>query len=211
MRIGYGRVSTRDQNLNSQHDALTAAKCHRVFVDKKSGKLASRPELDRALDIAREGDQFVITRLGRLGNSLMNLLELVAQLETRKIDLVLLEQGIDTSTPAGRLAFHVLASVMQFQRELIIDGTHDGLASARARGRTGGQKPKLTPRQAKIAKEMYDAGDHTVEEIAAEFGVTRPTIYRHLTKLAAASSSPSPARYVAGPHHDHPAAPGPQH
>jgi DNA invertase Pin-like site-specific DNA recombinase len=184
MRIGYGRVSTRDQNLNSQHDALTAAGCERIFVDKRSGKLASRPELDRALDVAREGDQFVITRLGRLGNSLLNLLELTERLRTSGIDLVVLEQGIDTSTPAGKLAFHVLASVMQFQRELIVDGTYDGLASARARGRTGGQKPKLTPRQAKLAREMYDSREFTVAEIAAEFRVSRPTIYRHIDKLA---------------------------
>ena len=193
MRIGYGRVSTRDQNPNAQHDALTKAGCDPIFVDKRSGKLASRPELDKALMVARAGDQFVVTRLNRLGNSLRNLLELTEQLQQRGIDLVVLEQGIDTTTPAGRLSFHVLAAVAQFQRELIVENTLDGLAAARARGRTGGQKPKLTPRQVRIAREMYDEVGpdgkrrHTVAAIAAEFGVSRPTIYRHL------AVDPSPA------------------
>ena len=193
MRIGYGRVSTRDQNPSAQHDALTKAGCDPIFVDKRSGKLASRPELDKALMVARDGDQFVVTRLNRLGNSLRNLLELTEQLQQRGIDLVVLEQGIDTTTPAGRLSFHVLAAVAQFQRELIVENTLDGLAAARSRGRTGGQKPKLPPRQARIAQEMYDEVGpdgkrrHTVAAIAAEFGVSRPTIYRHL------AGDPSPA------------------
>lgn len=190
MRIGYGRVSTRDQNPNGQHDALTAAGCDEIFVDKKSGKLASRPELDKALLMARRGDALVITRLNRLGNSLRNLLDLTAQLDERGVDLVVLEQGIDTTTPAGRLSFHVLAAVAQFQRELIVENTLDGLAAARARGRTGGQKPKLGPKQAQLAQAMYDevGADgkrrYTVQQIADELRVSRPTIYRYLGREA---------------------------
>ncbi|MGC4858773.1 recombinase family protein [Micromonospora sp. DT68] len=190
MRIGYGRVSTRDQNPNAQHDALTAAGCEQIFVDKASGKLARRPELDKALLVAhRPGDQLVVTKLDRLGRSLEHLIELSAQLQQRGVDLVVLDQKIDTSAAMGRMFFQILGSIAEFEHALMSERTLDGLAAARARGRTGGQKPKLTPRQAKIAREMHEETGpdgrrlHTVEEIAAEFGVTRPTIYRHLSKL----------------------------
>jgi DNA invertase Pin-like site-specific DNA recombinase len=189
MRVGYGRVSTRDQNPDGQRDALAAAGCDEVFVDKASGKLASRPELDKALLIAaRAGDQLVITKLDRLGRSLEHLIALSTQLQTRGVDLVVLDQGIDTSTAVGRMFFQILGAIAEFEHALMSERTRDGLDAARARGRTGGQKPKLTPRQAKIAQDMYDElGDdgrraHTVQQIADEFGVTRPTIYRHLQR-----------------------------
>jgi DNA invertase Pin-like site-specific DNA recombinase len=197
MRIGYGRVSTRDQNPNAQHDALTAAGCEQIFVDKASGKLARRPELDKALLVARRpGDQLVVTKLDRLGRSLEHLIDLSAQLQERGVDLVVLDQKIDTSTAMGRMFFQILGSIAEFEHALMSERTLDGLAAARARGRTGGQKPKLTPRQAKIAQQMYEETGpdgrrlHTVEQIAAEFGVTRPTIYRHLAKLPAQMPAP---------------------
>jgi DNA invertase Pin-like site-specific DNA recombinase len=187
MRIGYGRVSTRDQHPEAQHDALRAANCDTVFIDKASGKLARRPELDRALLSAnREGDQLVITKLDRLGRSLENLIELSNGLQSRGVDLVVLDQGIDTSTAVGRMFFQILGSIAEFEHALMSERTIDGLAAARARGRTGGQKPKLGARQVKLARQMYEeTGDdgkrrYTVAQIAAEFGVTRPTIYRHL-------------------------------
>jgi DNA invertase Pin-like site-specific DNA recombinase len=187
MRVGYGRVSTRDQNPDGQRDALVAAGCDEIFVDKASGKLASRPELDKALLIAaRAGDQLVITKLDRLGRSLEHLITLSTQLQTRGVDLVVLDQGIDTSTAVGRMFFQILGAIAEFEHALMSERTRDGLDAARARGRTGGQKPKLTLRQAKIAQAMYDElGEdgrraHTVQQIADEFGVTRPTIYRHL-------------------------------
>lgn len=189
MRVGYGRVSTRDQNPDGQRDALAAADCDEIFVDKASGKLASRPELDKALLIAaRAGDQLVITKLDRLGRSLEHLIALSTQLQTRGVDLVVLDQGIDTSTAVGRMFFQILGAIAEFEHALMSERTRDGLDAARARGRTGGQKPKLTRRQAKIAQDMYDElGDdgrraHTVQQIASEFGVTRPTIYRHLQR-----------------------------
>lgn len=189
MRIGYGRVSTRDQNPDGQHDALQAAGCDKVFVDKASGKLASRPELDNALLVAaRAGDQLVITKLDRLGRSLEHLIALSATLQARGVDLVVLDQGIDTSTAVGRMFFQILGAIAEFEHALMSERTRDGLDAARARGRTGGQKPKLTARQARIAQDMYDElgpdghRKHTVQQIADEFGVTRPTIYRHLQR-----------------------------
>lgn len=189
MRIGYGRVSTRDQNPDAQHDALTATGCEQMFVDKASGKLARRPELDKALLVARDGDQLVITKLDRLGRSLKQLIDLSGQLQQRQVDLVVLDQGIDTSTAVGRMLFQILGAIAEFEHALMSERTIDGPTAARARGRTGGQKPKLTPRQAKIARQMYEETGpdgrrlHTVAQIAAEFGVTRPTIYRHLGNL----------------------------
>lgn len=167
MRIGYGRVSTRDQHPEAQHDALTAAGCEQIFLDKASGKLASRPELSKALLVAnRPKDQLVVTKLDRLG------------------------RGIDTSTAVGRMFFQILGAIAEFEHALMSERTRDGLAAARARGHTGGQKPKLGPRQVALARQMYDELDeqgkrrYTVGQIAAEFGVTRPTIYRHLNRPA---------------------------
>jgi DNA invertase Pin-like site-specific DNA recombinase len=158
-----------------------------VFVDKGvSGKLAERPELDKALAYLREGDVFVITRLSRAMRSLKHMIELAESLKSRGVGLVVIKQAIDTTTPQGRLVFHLLAAIDEFQRELIVEGTREGLEAARARGRTGGQKPKLKPRQVQLARQMYEeVGDdgkrrYTVQQIADEFGGTRPTIYRAL-------------------------------
>jgi DNA invertase Pin-like site-specific DNA recombinase len=204
MRIGYGRVSTRDQNPAAQHDTLTAAGCERIFIDKASGKLARRPELDNALLVARPGDQLVVTKLDRLGRSLEHLIALARQLQENRVDLVVLDQGVDTSTPVGRMFFQILGAIAEFEHALMSERTLDGLAAARARGRTGGQKPKLTARQARIAQEMYEETGpdgrrrYTVEQIAAEFGVTRPTIYRHLGKLTASDAADGATTVPAG-------------
>jgi DNA invertase Pin-like site-specific DNA recombinase len=186
VKIGYGRVSTRDQHPEAQDDALRAAGSGEVFIDKASGKLARRPELDNALRTARDGDQLVITKLDRLGRSLEHLIDLSHQLQQRGIDLVVLDQGIDTSTAVGRMFFQILGSIAEFEHALMSERTRDGLAAARARGRVGGPKPKLRLRQIQIAREMYDQLDEnghnrwTVAQIAAEFDVSRPTIYRYL-------------------------------
>jgi DNA invertase Pin-like site-specific DNA recombinase len=186
VRIGYGRISTRDQNPEGQQDALVAAGCEQVFIDQASGKLASRPKLDEALRIARDGDQLVITKLDRLGRSLEHLIALSGQLQTRGVDLIVLDQGIDTATAVGRMFFQILGAIAEFEHALMSERTREGLTAARARGRSGGQKPKLTARQAKIAQAMYDERGadgrrvYTVQQIADEFAVTRPTIYRHL-------------------------------
>jgi DNA invertase Pin-like site-specific DNA recombinase len=190
VRIGYGRVSTRDQNPDSQRDALAAAGCDKILVDRASGKLARRPELDKALLVARAGDRLVVTKLDRLGRSLEHLIALSKELQARDVNLVVLDQGIDTATAVGRMFFQILGAIAEFEHALMSERTRDGLEAARARGRTGGQRPKLTARQAKIAQAMYDETGpdgrraHTVQQIADEFGVTRPTIYRHLQARA---------------------------
>jgi DNA invertase Pin-like site-specific DNA recombinase len=192
-RIGYARVSTRSQNDDSQIDELTAAGCVKIFADQGvSGKLDKRPELDKCLAYLRQGDVLVITRLSRAMRSLRHLLTLADELRERGIGLVVLKQDIDTTTPGGRLIFHIMASIDEFTRELIVEGTNEGLAAARARGRTGGRKPKLTDDQAKAARSMYDErGDdgkrtRTVQQVADVLGVSRPTIYRYLDAGATA-------------------------
>jgi DNA invertase Pin-like site-specific DNA recombinase len=191
VRIGYGRVSTRDQHPEAQHDALRAAGCDEIFIDTASGKLARRPELEKALlSDNRSGDQVVITKLDRLGRSLEHLIDLSKLLDARGVDLVVLDQGIDTSTAVGRLFFRIIGAIAEFEHSLMSERTMDGLAAGRARGRTGGQKPQLGPRQVKLAREMYDENGsdgkrkYTVAQIAAEFGVSRPTIYRHLERAS---------------------------
>jgi len=180
-KIGYARVSTKSQNDDSQVDELTAYGVDKLFVDKGvSGKHASRPELDKALAYLREGDVFVITRLSRAMRSLKDLLALAEDLRGRGVGLVVLKQQIDTTTPQGRLVFHLLGALDEFQRELIVEGTFEGLAAARARGKTGGRKPKLTTSQVRHARQLYADGGKTVAEIAGLLGVSRQTIYRAL-------------------------------
>lgn len=189
-RVGYARVSTHSQREDSQVDELQAAGCEKVFVDKASGKLAKRPQLDACLEYLRDGDVLVITRLSRAMRSLKHMIELAHRLQERGIGLVVLKQQIDTTTPTGRLMFHLLAAIDEFQRELIVEGTNEGLAAARARGRTGGRKAKLSPAQVALARQLYDqVGEdgkrtHTVEEIGQMFGVTRATVYRSLERQA---------------------------
>ena len=188
-KIGYARVSTKGQNDDSQVDDLTAYGVDKLFIDKGvSGKHASRPELDKALAYLREGDVFVITRMSRAMRSLKDMLALAEDLRKRGIDLVVLKQNIDTTTPTGRLVFHILASIDEFQRELIVEGTLEGLAAARARGKTGGRKPKLTDSRVKHARQLYADGEHTVAEIAGLLGVSRQTVYRALEPEAVAAA-----------------------
>ena len=142
-------MSTRDQHPEAQEDALRAAGCEPIFTDKVSGVLASRPGLEKALlSMSRAGDQLVVTRLDHLGRSLANLMELSELLRRREIDLFVLEQGVDTSTAVGRMFFSILGSIAEFEHALLVERTSEGLVAARARGRVGGPKPKLTPRQA---------------------------------------------------------------
>ena len=138
MLIGYARVSTHDQNLDLQKDALQAAGCEKIFVDERSGAVATRPGLQHAMDALREGDVLVVWRLDRLGRSLRNLIELVGQLDETKIGFRSLQEAMDTSTSGGKLIFHVFGALAEFERNLIRDRTQAGLSAARARGKTGG-------------------------------------------------------------------------
>ena len=187
-KIGYARVSTRGQNTDSQADELAAYRCDKIFTDKVTGKLAERPELDKALAYLREGDVFVITRLSRAMRSLKHLIHLAEELRERGVGLVVLKQQIDTTTPTGRLVFHILGAIDEFQRELIVEGTREGLDAARARGRSGGRRPKLSDAKAATVRRMYQATGpdgrklHTVAEIAQTVGVHRTTVYDYLKR-----------------------------
>ena len=186
MLIGYGRVSTAEQNPAHQVDALRRAGVapEDVYLDIASGAKSSRPQLDVALKVVRGGDQLVITRLDRLGRSVLHLVTLGAQLRERGVGLRVLEQGIDTATAEGRAMFGMLSVLAELQRELIVANTRDGLAAARARGRTGGRRPKLTGDQVRAAQRMYDEGEHTVAQIADILNVKRGTLYGHLNKAS---------------------------
>lgn len=178
-RVGYGRVSTTDQSLDLQSDALAAAGCDRTFLEYASGKNTDRPQLAQCLDYLRSGDVLVIYKLDRLGRSLSDLINLTAQLEQRGVGLLSLSDGIDTTTPGGRLLFHVMGSIAQFERELIIERTHKGLAAARARGKFGGRPQKLSPEQKAAAAKLHATGTDP-KVICDSFGISRSTLKRIL-------------------------------
>lgn len=164
--IGYGRVSTSDQSADLQVDALQQAGCIRLFIDQASGTLDHRPELDRLLDQLRPGDVVVVWRLDRLGRSLRNLIEIVRLLEERQVGLKSLTEAIDTSTPGGKLVFHLFGALAEFERSLIVERTKAGLEAARARGRKGGRPRAMTPKKIEVAHEMYASKKHTLASIA---------------------------------------------
>jgi DNA invertase Pin-like site-specific DNA recombinase len=184
--IGYARVSTADQNPDHQVDALLRAGVAErdIHLDIASGAKASRPKFDLVMQLLRAGDTLKVTRLDRLGRSLLHLVTLGAELRERQVGLHVVEQGIDTSTAEGRAMFGMLSVLAEYQRELIVANTHDGLAAARARGRAGGRRPRLTADQAALAQRLYDDGEHTVAQIAAMFGAPRSTVYGHLGKTS---------------------------
>jgi len=178
MIIGYARVSTDDQNLDAQTDALTAAGAERVFADKISGSARSRPELDKLLDHLREGDVIVVTKYDRLARSLRDLLEIVETIKAHGGGFRSLAEDIDTTTSAGRLIFHVFASIAQFERERISERTCEGLAAAKRRGRVGGRPPALTAAQRDEVRRMRDEEGRALHEIASLFKVSTRTVRR---------------------------------
>jgi len=178
MILGYARVSTRDQTLDGQRDALMAAGAERIFADTISGTARSRPELDRMLKELRDGDVVIVTKYDRLARSLKDLLEIVDLLQTRGTGFRSLGEDIDTTSPAGRLIFHVFASIAQFERERIVERTKEGLEAARKRGRVGGRPPALTPAQKAEVRRMRDVEHRPIPEIAGLFKVSDKTIRR---------------------------------
>ena len=184
-KVGYARVSTKGQKDDTQVDELKAAGVDKLFVDHGvSGKHAARPELDAALAYLRKGDVLVITRLSRAMRSLKHMIALAEDLQERGCDLIVLKQQIDTTSPTGRLVFHILAAMDEFQRELIVEGTLEGLAAAKSRGKLGGRKPSYTEHQAQTVKSLHDKGELTAEEIGRVVGVSRSTVYRMLAATA---------------------------
>jgi DNA invertase Pin-like site-specific DNA recombinase len=182
--IGYARVSTEDQNASLQQDALKQAGCLKVFTDTASGSLANRPQLERMLDQLRPDDIVMVWRLDRLGRSLKNLIALVEELAEKGVGFRSLTESIDTTTANGKLFFSIIGALAEFERDLVRERTLAGLAAARARGRVGGRPPVMTPDKVKVARQMYDSREHTVEAIAKTLGVSRKTVYRHLEPLS---------------------------
>lgn len=182
VRFGYARVSTADQNPDHQVDALlrSGVPDGNIHIDVASGARASRPQLDLLLKVVRAGDTLSVTRLDRLGRSVQHLITLGTELRDRGIELHVVEQGIDTATIEGRAMFGMLSVLAEFQRELTVANTREGLAAARARGRSGGRPRRLTVQQAALAQQLYNARQKTVREIADLFGVPRTTVYGHL-------------------------------
>lgn len=180
MLIGYARISTDDQNLQPQLDALEAAGCDRVFQDQMSGVTAQRPGLEEAIEFARQGDLLVIWRLDRLGRSLKNLIQLVTELEDRGVGLKSLHESIDTSSSSGKLVFHMFGALAEFERNLIIERTNAGLSAARARGRVGGRPPALTKEEQKTVVAMYKSKQHTIKDICSMANISKPTLYKYL-------------------------------
>ena len=180
MFVGYARVSTQDQKPELQLDALKAAGCEKVFVEKASGAQRERPELIAALDYVRDGDTLVVWKLDRLARSMKQLIETVEGLEEKGIGFRSLTEAIDTTTAGGKLVFHVFGALAEFERSIIRERTRAGLDAARARGRKGGRPPKLKEADLKAARAMLADKSITVEEVAKHLRVSPATLYRHL-------------------------------
>lgn len=183
--IGYARVSTEDQHLDLQRDALARSGCEKLFEDRRSGAKVDRPGLNAALDYARAGDSLVVWRLDRLGRSLSDLIALVRRMEAAAIQLRSLTEGIDTATANGKLTFHLFAALAEFEQTLVRERTKAGLEAARARGRTGGRKHRLSPERRKHAVELYRAKDKSVREICRLMGISKPTLYAYVAEAEA--------------------------
>ena len=182
MLIGYARVSTLEQDVTLQTDALQQAGCERIFQDKISGAKADRPGLQEALNYARSGDSIVVWRLDRLGRSLKHLIETVGQLEEQGIGFRSLQESIDTTTSGGRLIFHIFGALTEFERNLIRERTIAGLEAARARGRLGGRPKKLDAKKTELAYQLYDEKKYAVKEICHMLGISKPTLYAYLAR-----------------------------
>lgn len=175
--IGYARVSTQDQNLDLQTEALTKAGCEKIFNDKISGSRAERPGLTKALEMLREGDTLVVWKLDRLGRSVKNLVDLVGELHQQGIQFKSLTDAIDTGTPSGRFFFHVMASLAEMERELTVERTRAGLEVARQLGRKGGRRRQMTESKIESAKKLL-ANGVPPRDVATNLGVSVPTLYR---------------------------------
>ncbi len=182
MLIGYARISTNEQNLDLQKDALEKAGCEKICVEQASGSKASRPELERTIEMLRKGDTLVVWRLDRLGRSLKHLIELVTELEESGIGFKSLTESMDTTTNNGKFIFHIFGALAEFERNLIRERTRAGLAAARARGRKGGRPHALDDKERVMVVKLYNSREHSVAEICQTMGISRPTLYSYLRK-----------------------------
>lgn len=193
MLIGYARVSTHDQNLDLQRDALEAAGCERVIVDKMSGAASARPGLAQVKDILRAGDTLVVWRLDRLGRSLRDLIDWALWLDDREIGLRSLHEAIDTTSPTGKLTFHIFGALAEFERTLIRDRTQAGLSAARARGRLGGRPPRLNKDKRDLAIRLYNERQMPIAKICTMMGISKPTLYAYVRAADPAKIEPGAA------------------
>ncbi len=184
MLIGYARVSTDDQHLDLQNDALVAAGCERIYRDKASGAKAERPGLKRAFEDLRAGDPLVVWRLDRLGRSLKDLITRAEDLEQRGAGLKSLHEAIDTNSSGGRLVFHLFGALAEFERNLVRERTQAGLEAARARGRLGGRRKRLDREKRRHVMALYRSRRHTVKEICNLMGISKPTLYAYVEEFS---------------------------
>ena len=185
MLIGYARVSTHDQNLDLQRDALKAAGCEKAFEDKVSGAKTERPGLEAALESLRAGDTLVVWRLDRLGRSLPHLIYTVSELQERGVGFKSLQEAIDTTSSTGNLVFQIFGAIAEFERNLIRERTQAGLVAARARGRMGGRPKKLTAKQQALLYDLYDAKEKPIREICEVLEISKKTLYEYLRRRLA--------------------------
>lgn len=185
--FGYARVSTQDQELARQIDALKQYGVDQLFTEKMTGTKAHRPELDKLKDKAREGDTIVIESLSRLGRSTKDLLALIEEWNNQGVKLISLKESIDTTTPTGKLLVTVLSAISQFERDITVQRTNEGLQAARARGRNGG-RPKANVASVQKAVKLYQTKTHSIKEITAICGISQATLYRALNEAKAAKS-----------------------
>lgn len=183
MVVGYARVSTQDQNLNMQVDALKTYGAQRIYEEKISGTKKERPQLDEMLSYIRQGDTVVVWKLDRIGRSFKNLIEIVNGFGESGVNFVSLKENIDTFSATGKLVFNLFASLAEFERDMIVERTKAGLNSARARGRKGG-RPSKSDDDVKLALKMYDSKDYTITEITTLTGVSKATLYRYVRQRA---------------------------
>jgi DNA invertase Pin-like site-specific DNA recombinase len=180
MQIGYARVSTLEQDIALQSDALKQAGCVTIFSDTASGATTKRPGLTEALAYVRKGDTLVVWRLDRLGRSLRHLIDLIADLEEKGIGFKSLQEAIDTTTSGGRLIFQIFGALAEFERNLIRERTQAGLKAARSRGRLGGRPKALNANKIALAYRLYDEKKHTIKEICQIIGISKPSLYAYL-------------------------------
>lgn len=180
MYIGYARVSTNEQNLNLQQDALEKANCKKLFSDIASGAKSERPGLQAALDFCRSGDTLVVWKLDRLGRSIKHLIDTINDLQTKGIGFKSLQENIDTTTSGGKLIFHMFSALAEFEREIIRERTQAGLAAARARGRKGGRPRALDTKQIAIAKTLYTDKSNSIHDICQTLRIKKTTLYKYL-------------------------------
>ncbi len=180
MLIGYARVSTQDQTLNLQLDALKKAGCEKIFTDTMSGTKTERPGLEEALDFIRPGDTLVVWRLDRLGRSLPHLIETITTLHTREIGFKSLTEHIDTTTSGGKLVFHIFGALAEFERDIIRERTQAGLQAARARGKKGGRPNALKDKKMAMAQALYNDKTNAIADICKTLHISRATLYRYI-------------------------------